>query len=121
MIEEYKKLIAKNIEYDYWMQYGNVCNREVAEDIYQTICDIVCVQREKIRIGGTLYPYELVKAQFLKIKHSHINYVLRSLKANTAKIKNIKAYLLMTLYNTPNSMNCYYQQEVQHDLCKDDD
>ena len=38
------------------------------------------------------------------------------MKNTTTKISNIKAYMLTALYNAPNTINHYYQQEVKHDM-----
>lgn len=42
--------------------------------------------------------------------------VTNSLKSNTTKIRNIKQYILATLYNAPLTMSSYYQAEVLHDF-----
>ena len=46
----------------------------------------------------------------------HIGYVVDSLKENTTKVRNIRAYLLTSLYNAPTTMNSYYTALVNHDL-----
>ena len=115
-INAYMQIIRENIEYDYYVNYAQKNVRELAEELYQLICDVVCVKRTSIRIGGEDYPYELVKAKFLKLNQGHIEYVMECMKNTTSKIGNIRSYLITTLYNAPNTMNYYYQQEVQHDL-----
>ncbi|MBP3352083.1 MAG: replication initiator protein A [Lachnospiraceae bacterium] len=112
----YMELIKENLEYDYHMKYDSSNDRELFEDIYNLVCDVVCVKRKKIRIGGEDYPYELVKSRFLKLNHSHIEYVRGRLQETTTKITNIRAYLLTTLYNAPATISHFYQQEVQHDM-----
>lgn len=112
----YMKLIRDNIEYEHYMKYGSHGDREIFEEIYETICDVVCVKRRTIRINGEDYPYELVKSRFLKLDSSHVEYVMGCMKDTTTKVTNIRAYLLTTLYNAPLTMNHYYQQEVQHDM-----
>jgi hypothetical protein len=42
--------------------------------------------------------------------------VFDCLKENTTKIRNIKQYLLTTLYNAPTTIGSYYSALVQHDL-----
>ena len=86
------------------------------EEIYETVCDVVCVKRRAIRINGEDYPYELVKSRFLKLNSSHVAYVMDCMKNTDTKITNIRAYLITALYNAPSTMNHYYQQEVQHDM-----
>lgn len=112
----YMALIRDNIEYDHYMTYGDSRDREMVEEIYETICDVVCVNRKTIRIGGEDYPYQLVKSRFLKLTHSHVEYVMGRMKETTTKITNIRAYLITTLYNAPATLNHYFQQEVQYDM-----
>lgn len=112
--------IKENIDYAYYMEHGNVREKELVEELYQLICDIVCVERECVTIGGVPYPYVLVKEKFLKIRQPHIEYVLESMKKMTTKIGNIRAYLLTTLYYAPTTINFYYQQEMQKDLYGND-
>ena len=115
-INAYMQLIQENIEYDYYMRYAEKPDRELVEELYQIICDVVCVKRASVRIGKEDYPYELVKSKFLKLNQGHIEYVMGCLKNTTTKIGNIRSYLITSLYNAPNTMNHYYQQEVQHDM-----
>ncbi len=112
----YMKLIRDNIEYEHHMKYDNFNNREMYEEIYETICDVVCVKRRTIRINGEDYPYELVKSRFLKLKSGHVEYVMGCMKDTVTKITNIRAYLITALYNAPSTMSHYYQQAVQHDM-----
>ena len=112
----YMDLIKENIEYDYYKKHGNIGESELVEELYQLICDVVCVKRKFITIGGDKIPYELVKSKFLKIKQPHIEYILESMKKVSSQIHNIRAYLLTTLYYAPSTMNYYYQQEVQKDM-----
>ena len=115
-INAYMKLIRQNIGYDYHMKYDSAGERAMFEEIYALICDVVCVPRKTIRIGKEQYPYELVKARFLKLNSSHVEYVRWCLRETNTKINNIKAYLLTALYNAPSTINHFYQQEVQHNM-----
>lgn len=112
----YMKLIRDNIEYEHHMKYDQYGDKEMYEEIYETICDVVCVKRNKIRINGEDYPYELVKSRFLKLNSSHVGYVMDCMKNTVTKVANIRAYLITALYNAPSTMSHYYQQEVQHDM-----
>ena len=112
----YMDIIRENIDYDTLLQNPNWKDAERQEELYQLICEIVCVKRQTIRIGGEDYPYELVRSKFLKLTSSHLLYVIESLDKTTTKISNIKAYMITALYNAPNTMNNYYQQAVQHDM-----
>ncbi len=106
----YMALIRDNLEYEHHMKYGQHGDREMYEEIYETVCDVVCVKRKTIRINGEEYPYELVKSRFLKLNSSGC------MRETVTKITNIRAYLITALYNAPSTMSHYYQQEVQHDM-----
>jgi hypothetical protein len=38
------------------------------------------------------------------------------MKDNTAKVRNIKKYMLAALFNAPATIGNYYQAEVNHDM-----
>ncbi|MGL5437714.1 MAG: DUF6017 domain-containing protein [Lachnospiraceae bacterium] len=116
MIDAYIQFIRENIEYEHYMNHADNRDKELVEELYQIICDVVCVKRKTLRIGGEDYPYELVKAKFLKLNQSHIEYVMGCMKNTTTKIGNIRSYMITALYNAPNTMNHYFQQEVRHDM-----
>ena len=115
-IDSYKQLIRDNIEYDHHMKYDRVRDKEIYQELYELICDIVCVRRKTVHIGKTDYPYEVVKSRFLKLDSSHLEYVIESLNNTTSEIRDIKAYLLTALYNAPSTINIYWTQRVQHDM-----
>ena len=112
----YMAIIKENIEYDHHMKYGRWQDKGLYEELFEVICEIVCVKRKTVKIGGNDYPYELVKSKFLKLNSSHLEYVISCMQETTTKITNIKAYMVTALYNAPLTMNHYYQQEVQHDM-----
>ena len=65
--------------------------RKTVTDLEQRV-----VERKKKYVQ---YPRELVKSRFLKLKMSHVEYVMECLRKNTTKVYNIKAYLLAALFN----------------------
>lgn len=112
----YMELIRENIDYDIMMSNKQWSDRDMYDELYQLICDVVCVPRKTIRIAGEDYPYNLVKSKFLKLNSSHLEYVIGCMKNNTTKVSNIKAYLTTALYNAPNTISHYYTAEVNHDM-----
>ena len=112
----YMELIRENIDYDIMMSDKNWRDAEMFDELYQIICDVVCVPRKTIRIAGEEYPYSLVKSKFLKLNSSHLQYVISCMQNNTTKVANIKAYLITALYNAPNTISHYYNAEVNHDF-----
>lgn len=78
----YIEIIKKNIEYEHHMKYDQITDRELYEELFGIICEIVCVERRTVKIGGEDYPYELVRSKFLKLNSSHLQYVM-DCKRNT--------------------------------------
>lgn len=115
-VTAYMKIIKENIAYEEHQTYEDKCTMEYFEEIYNIICDIVCVKRKSVRIAGEDYPYELVKSRFLKLKDYHVKYVIDSISGMTDKITNMRAYIITSLYNAPTTANMYLKNEVQHDL-----
>lgn len=113
----YMELIRENIDYDILMSNKQWNDREMYEELYQLICEVVCIPRKTIRIAGEEFPYNLVKSKFLKLNSSHLQYVIGCMERNTTKVANIKAYLITALYNAPSTMSHYYTAEVNHDFC----
>ena len=114
--QAYIELIKENINYDHHMKYDGYGEKELYDELFGIICEVVCVKRKSIRVAGEDYPYELVKSRFLKLDSSHLEYVIGCMKETTTKITNIKAYMITALYNAPTTINHFYQQEVQHDM-----
>jgi len=57
-----------------------------------------------------------VKSRLMKLDSSHIQYILECLKENSTQIRNIKQYLLATLYNAPVTVDSYYSAQVRHEF-----
>lgn len=113
-METYRALIQDNIDYECFLDKRE---REEVDELVELMVEILMLPDNRVvRIGGADKPVSVVKSRFLKLKYSHIEYVLFSLHRNTSKVANIKAYLLATLYNSSMTMNHYYQAEVNHDL-----
>lgn len=110
------ELIRKNIEYEHYMNHADRKDRELYNELYELICEIVCVPRRTVKVNGEEYPYALVKAKFLKLDSSHLEYVMDRMRSTAARITNIRAYMVTALYNAPGTMNHYIQQEVLHDM-----
>ena len=115
-VSAYIELIKQNIEYEHLMAHGEWRDKALYEELFEVICEVVCVKRKTVRIAGEDYPYELVKSKFLKLDSTHLQYVIGCMQNTTTKVGNIKAYMVTALYNAPTTINHYYQQEVQHDM-----
>ena len=114
-LKAYQSLIKENIEYDCLM-VSYPTERDTIEGIYELIVETVMSSGEKILIASNWYPTALVKSKFLKLNVMHVQYVLDMLRANTSKVRNIKKYILASLFNAPSTIDSYYRAEVNHDF-----
>ena len=116
-VEIYREIIKDNIEYDFLLREKPL-DKDRLNEIVDLMLETVCTARKKIRIAGDDYPAELVKAKFMKLNSSHIEFVLDCLQENTTKIRNIKQYLRAALFNAPSTIDSYYTALVAHDMAE---
>ena len=110
-----QKVVKENIEYDSLLRSFPM-DRELIEGIYELIVETVLCQGESVLIAQNQYPAQLVKSKFMKLKFSHIEYVMDCFKKNTTEIRNIKKYLLAALFNAPSTIDSYYKAAANHDM-----
>ena len=113
--QEYRDLICENIEYENLKQQ-HPCDADSIDEILELILEVVCAKRKITRVVGTDFPHEVVRSRFLKLNSDHIQFVLKCMKENTTKVRNIKQYLLTVLFNAPTTISNYYTALVNHDL-----
>ena len=113
--EQYREFISENISYELLLQ-DYPLDRDILTEILELMVDTVCTTRNTIRISGDDKPAEVVKSQLLKLDSEHIRLVLDGLKENTTRIRNMRQYLLATLYNAPLTIGNYYRSLVSHDM-----
>ena len=116
-MEQYRALIRDNIQYPLLVAQ-NPDDADLINEIVELMTETVCARRKTTRVCGSDFPAEVVKSRLLKLDAEHIRFVLKCLHENTAKVKNIKQYLLATLYNAPVTINSYYSALVSHDLAE---
>ena len=111
----YEETIKDNIEYEHLINAKRL-DRDRIDEILDLILETVCSKRKHILIAGDEYPAELVKAKFMKLNSSHIEFVLDCMQENTTKVRNIKQYLKAVLFNAPSTIGNYYTSLVNHDM-----
>lgn len=113
--ERYREILSGNISYEILLQ-DYPLDRDILTEILELMVDTVCTTRSTVRISGDDKPAEVVKSQFLKLDSEHIRFVMDGLKDNTTRIRNMRQYLLATLYNAPLTIGNYYRSLVSHDM-----
>lgn len=113
-MDSYRETIRDNISYSCFQNGRGI---EDVDELVELMVDTMMVPDGcTMRIAGMDKPASVVKECFMKLAHSHIEYVMDCLQKHTGKIWNIKAYLLTSLYNSALTISNYYRAEVNHDL-----
>ena len=84
--------------------------------IVNLLVDTCATNRKLLHIAGDDKPAKVVRSRFMKLNADHIRFVLKCLAENSNPIRNMKQYLLASLYNAPTTMQLSYQNQTNHDL-----
>ena len=114
-IGAYRDLIRENIRYDDFVR-EHPWDAGQLDEMVELMVEAVCSKRETLRVAGNEFPQAVVKSRLLKLDDGHIRFVFDCLKNNTTQVRNIKQYLLTTLYNAPVTIGNHYAAQVNHDL-----
>ena len=110
---EYRRTLAEvkeQIEYDV---LDTPHDHERLDEIVEIMTETLCSRRPYIKVAGENYPAEVVKSRFKKLSYHHIEYVFLRLDKKHTEVRNIRQYLMTTLYHAPTTMSNYYDAEVR--------
>lgn len=100
---------------DYWDLIERNDKDEI-DDILSIMVEIMSAQCNHFKISGKKYPTDLVRQRYNQINSSIVEYVLECLHKCGSNIRNIKQYLITTLFNAPATCESYYGAAVRRDL-----
>ena len=84
--------------------------------ILTIMADLITSGKKSIMISGERVPVWKVQKRMKEIDLFQMQYVLECLEKNRSDVRNIKKYLIATLYNAPTTVRTYYQQAVNYDM-----
>ncbi len=112
LLEEY---FSRSLEIDLLLRlYPD--DEDTLYQIVNLLVDTCATNRKTLRIAGDDKRAEVVRSRFMKLNADHIRFVLKCLAENSSPIRNMKQYLLASLYNAPTTMQLSYQNQTNHDL-----
>ena len=112
LLEEY---FSRSLEMDLLLRlYPD--DEDTLYQIVNLLVDTCATNRKTLRIAGDDKPAEVVRSRFMKLNADHIRFVLKCLAENSSPIRNMKQYLLASLYNAPTTMQLSYQNQTNHDF-----
>ncbi len=92
--------------------------KDLIDEMIAIMVDTICSGQARIMVAGDYKPAAVVKSQLMKVNGSHLSYVLECFRKNTTKVKNVKGYLLSSLYNAPLTMGAYFTALVNNDMAE---
>lgn len=69
-----------------------------------------------MRINQQNVSAKTVKERFRKVRYEHIEYILMALNDFTGNIRNVRNFMLTTIFNSVSTSDIYFKQRVQHDM-----
>ena len=113
--EQLEKYFSQSLEVELLLR---LCpdDEDIIYQIVDLLVDTCATNRKTLRIAGDDKPAEVVRSRFMKLNADHIRFVLKCLAENSSPIRNMKQYLLASLYNAPTTMQLSYQNQTNHDL-----
>ena len=113
--EQLEKYFSQSLEVELLLR---LCpdDEDIIYQIVDLLVDTCATKRKMQRIAGDDKPAEVVRSRLMKLNADHIRFVLKCLAENSSPIRNMKQYLLASLYNAPTTMQLSYQNQTNHDL-----
>ncbi len=110
--DEIEEQVKTSIEYDILSERVSA---DRLDEIVSIITELMCIREPIIRIGGKEQPRTLVHMRLMRLRCEHIEYVLECMSKNSARIRDIKSYLISALFNASATMTNFYDAEVRAD------
>lgn len=105
-------LLQDNIDFEFLI---NNWGTERVRALTNLMLETLNSTRPYIRVARESRPQHEVKKRLLEVNASHIEYIFTCMDKNTTEIRNIKAYMLTSLYNAPVTMESYYDALLKCD------
>lgn len=113
--KQYEDYLREKLSINVLIQ-NNPCDVGRINEIFNLMLDVLCSTAKTIRISGDDKPIDVVRAQFMKIDSGHMEYILDCFKHQITDIRNVRQYLLATIYNAPLTIDHYYTSKVNYDM-----
>ena len=117
--EDYLEELRINTDY-YKVLEKNEFKAKKYDDILKLLADVLIQKTGEILINQLPMRMKYVRERFLSLNSLHMDYIVECLDKKMNKIKNIRSYILTTVFNAPFTMSSYYNNQVNCDLNDDE-
>lgn len=104
-----REQIRNQIDYD---NIVDPLNEAQLNELVEIILEVYLNRAEEIKIGSSTYPTTYVVERFQSLSKDHIYEIINALNSVQEPVKNIKQYLLVSLFNITATMDNYYKAKV---------
>lgn len=101
--------IKNQIDYD---NIVDPLNENQVNELVEIILEVYLTGSEEIKIGRSTYPTTYVIDRFRSLNKDHICEIINALNSLQEPVKNIKQYLLVSLFNVTVTIDNYYKAKV---------
>lgn len=106
----YINIIHTNINYD--PVFINSEDRKMVDNIVDIMNEVLCSENQYVSIGGENVRLDIIKSAFMKVEMFHIQYVINVIQSYDEKIKNMKGFIISTLYNSVLTLDAHYTNAI---------
>ena len=111
--KDVREKIRHQIEYD-WLR-GQFRSEQV-DELVEIMLEVAMNRSPTIRIGRDAeYPASYVQERFSKLTVMHMERVLEGIADNRTQVRNTKAYLLASLFNSISTLDNHYSMQYNYD------
>ena len=89
---------------------------ELLNELIEIVVEMEVCEGKSMLIAGTVYPTELVRARMQMLNAECVRYVLDCLREVKPQIRNMKKYLMASLFNAPATMENFMESRVQREV-----
>ena len=86
------------------------------DELIDLIVEMEACQSETMLIAGAVYPHELVASRMQSLNAECVRYVLDCLREVKPQIKNMKKYLMASLFNAPATVENFTEARIQREV-----
>jgi|GEM_PF-2716614 Replication initiator protein A (RepA) N-terminus. len=101
--------VKKQINFDHSFAFSDKDTLKKVKSLIAIMIDVYTTKKQTIRVNCQEMEIEFIRKQFEKIDQTCIDFALESLSRVSTNIRDIRAYLRTTLYNTLDVAEMYFQ------------
>lgn len=88
----------------------------VINELVEVAEELISSSKKTIKVAGEKRLVEDVRERYNQLNIHHMKYVLESLENNASEVKDMKSFLITTLFSAPTTMDNHYTAKVNHDM-----